>query len=91
VLWYLNRSTGVVLLVTMTVTVVLGVLVHRHGRPPGRGACRHPDGTVGLVASALSVFRVELEVHRRSRCAAAPGAAPAPRSVAGPARPALSD
>ena len=35
VLWYLNRSTGIVLLVTMTATVVLGVLVRRHGRLPG--------------------------------------------------------
>jgi methionine sulfoxide reductase heme-binding subunit len=35
IFWYLNRATGIVLLVTMTATVVLGVLVRRHGRLPG--------------------------------------------------------
>jgi NADH:ubiquinone oxidoreductase subunit F (NADH-binding) len=29
----------------------------------GRGACRHPDGVVTLVRSALSVFVADLEAH----------------------------
>jgi NADH:ubiquinone oxidoreductase subunit F (NADH-binding) len=34
---------------------------------PGRGACRHPDGTVRLVASALSTFAADVERHRAGR------------------------
>ena len=35
----------------------------------GRGACRHPDGAVGLVRSALAVFATDVTVHaRRSPC-----------------------
>jgi NADH:ubiquinone oxidoreductase subunit F (NADH-binding) len=36
----------------------------------GRGACRHPDGAVRLVTSALDVFAAEVELHRAGRCAA---------------------
>ncbi len=36
----------------------------------GRGACRHPDGAARLVASALSVFAPELELHDRRSCKA---------------------
>ena len=37
----------------------------------GRGACRHPDGVVRLVRSALDVFAAHLDAHRRGRpCAA---------------------
>jgi len=47
----------------------------------GRGACRHPDGAVGFVRSALEVFSQELELHvRGKRCD--PGASailPVPR------------
>jgi NADH:ubiquinone oxidoreductase subunit F (NADH-binding) len=34
----------------------------------GRGACRHPDGAVRLVASALEVFASEVELHTAGRC-----------------------
>jgi NADH:ubiquinone oxidoreductase subunit F (NADH-binding) len=34
----------------------------------GRGACRHPDGAVRLVASALDVFAREVELHAVGRC-----------------------
>ena len=35
----------------------------------GRGACRHPDGAVGFVLSALSVFADEFEAHiRHGQC-----------------------
>lgn len=38
----------------------------------GRGACRHPDGVVRLVASALSVFGSDVAEHASGRpCAAA--------------------
>lgn len=37
----------------------------------GRGACHHPDGAVGMVRSALSVFREDFASHQvRRRCAA---------------------
>jgi NADH:ubiquinone oxidoreductase subunit F (NADH-binding) len=35
-----------------------------------RGACAHPDGTLGLVMSALDVFASEVEAHRSGRCTA---------------------
>lgn len=39
------------------------------GQLVGRGACRHPDGAVGLLASALAVFGEEFAVHQaRHRC-----------------------
>jgi len=35
----------------------------------GRGACRHPDGAVGLLLSSLRVFGPEWQLHsRRRRC-----------------------
>jgi NADH:ubiquinone oxidoreductase subunit F (NADH-binding) len=34
----------------------------------GRGACRHPDGAVGLLRSALRVFDREFAAHQRGRC-----------------------
>ncbi|MGO4491113.1 NADH-ubiquinone oxidoreductase-F iron-sulfur binding region domain-containing protein [Arthrobacter sp. 2YAF22_2] len=34
----------------------------------GRGACRHPDGTTGLVSSALEVFADDVRAHLTGRC-----------------------
>lgn len=54
----------------------------RLGEIRGRGACRHPDGVVGLVSSALSCFGHDVERHLRSGpCpgAAAPSVLPTPR------------
>jgi NADH:ubiquinone oxidoreductase subunit F (NADH-binding) len=34
----------------------------------GRGACRHPDGAVRLVASALEVFADGVDLHAAGRC-----------------------
>jgi NADH:ubiquinone oxidoreductase subunit F (NADH-binding) len=52
----------------------------------GRGACRHPDGTLRLIASALEVFAEEWADHaRHGPCdaCAAPSALPLP-DLAGP-------
>ena len=35
-----------------------------------RGACAHPDGTLGFVASGLELFAGEVERHRRGSCSA---------------------
>jgi NADH:ubiquinone oxidoreductase subunit F (NADH-binding) len=55
----------------------------------GRGACRHPDGVVRMLTSAIRLFRQEFEAHaRRGPCrrCAAPGTlvlpAPAGRRAA---------
>ena len=39
----------------------------------GRGACRHPDGAVGLVGSALTVFGHEFAIHQRTGGCSRPG------------------
>lgn len=43
---------------------------------PGRGACRHPDGAVRLVASALETFATDIKRHRAGKPCAASHAAP---------------
>lgn len=47
--------------------------LHRRFRQiAGRGACRHPDGAVGMAASALSTFAADAHAHARRRpCLAA--------------------
>jgi len=44
----------------------LGLLARLHRRldeVEGRGACRHPDGAVNLVRSALQVFATDVSAH----------------------------
>jgi NADH:ubiquinone oxidoreductase subunit F (NADH-binding) len=41
-----------------------------HAQIARRGACAHPDGTLGLVISALDAFSSEVEAHRSGRCSA---------------------
>jgi NADH:ubiquinone oxidoreductase subunit F (NADH-binding) len=41
------------------------------GLVDGRGACRHPDGTVRLARSALETFASDVAAHRSGRCNAA--------------------
>jgi NADH:ubiquinone oxidoreductase subunit F (NADH-binding) len=38
------------------------------GELTGRGACRHPDGAVALLQSAVQVFADDFAVHQRRRC-----------------------
>ncbi len=40
----------------------------------GRGACRHPDGAAGLLASALRVFAGEFSLHEYQRRCSVAGA-----------------
>jgi NADH:ubiquinone oxidoreductase subunit F (NADH-binding) len=42
----------------------------------GRGACRHPDGTVRFASSALQTFRGEVTLHARGQCSAPGGRSP---------------
>jgi NADH:ubiquinone oxidoreductase subunit F (NADH-binding) len=44
---------------------ILDRLHHRLGMVEGRGACRHPDGVIRLVRSALVVFAADIDSHVR--------------------------
>ncbi len=46
---------------------VLERLLARCGAVTGRGACRHPDGVVRLVRSALEVFATDITAHVQGR------------------------
>jgi len=54
------------------------------GQVDGRGACSHPDGTVGLIRSALTVFAAELEQHAEGWCCATRAGAVLPVPPRGP-------
>ena len=43
-------------------------IVRWSGQVEGRGLCHHPDGSVRLVRSALTVFRPEIAAHRGGVC-----------------------
>ncbi|MFI7586525.1 NADH-ubiquinone oxidoreductase-F iron-sulfur binding region domain-containing protein [Spongisporangium articulatum] len=47
---------------------LVGAIAQAAGIVTGRGACRHPDGTAGLVSSTLSTFAADVEAHRHGHC-----------------------
>jgi NADH:ubiquinone oxidoreductase subunit F (NADH-binding) len=44
----------------------------------GRGGCKHPDGTIGMVRSALELFADEIDLHAAGWCCGTSGAAVIP-------------
>jgi len=48
-----------------TDTELMPRLVRRLDQVDGRGACRHPDGVVGMVRSALRVFASDVSAHEQ--------------------------
>jgi len=48
------------------------------GEIAGRGACRHPDGALRMLHSALAVFESDVHRHRRGRTCDAPAFAVLP-------------
>jgi len=60
-------------------------LARRLGEVNGRGACRHPDGAVSLVRSALAVFGPDVAAHDRGEPCAhwrKPSSLPFPQLIA---------
>jgi NADH:ubiquinone oxidoreductase subunit F (NADH-binding) len=55
-----------------------GPLIRWLGQVDGRGACRHPDGVVRLVRSALAQFTDELGRHAHGRCSGTDRVLPVP-------------
>jgi NADH:ubiquinone oxidoreductase subunit F (NADH-binding) len=55
-----------------------GALARWLGQVDGRGACRHPDGAVRLVRSALGEFTDELGLHAQGRCSGTARVLPVP-------------
>ena len=53
---------------------VLARIEDRCGSIEGRGACRHPDGVVRMIRSALAVFGADARDHASGRPCAAHGA-----------------
>jgi NADH:ubiquinone oxidoreductase subunit F (NADH-binding) len=52
---------------------LLSRLRRRLDQVDGRGGCRHPDGVVGMVRSALTVFAADVEAHQGGLpCTASP-------------------
>jgi NADH:ubiquinone oxidoreductase subunit F (NADH-binding) len=60
-----------------------GPLTRWLGQVDGRGACRHPDGAVRLIRSALEEFTDEIELHSRGWCSGGARVLPLPRAAAG--------
>jgi NADH:ubiquinone oxidoreductase subunit F (NADH-binding) len=58
-------------------------LVRWLGQVDGRGACRHPDGAVRLVRSALDQFTDELRLHAHGRCSGTDRVLPVPPTKEG--------
>ncbi|HLX34153.1 MAG TPA: NADH-ubiquinone oxidoreductase-F iron-sulfur binding region domain-containing protein [Candidatus Limnocylindrales bacterium] len=50
------------------------------GQVRNRGACRHPDGAVGLLTHALETFGPEFYQHQRGRCSHSAQVAPVTRT-----------
>jgi NADH:ubiquinone oxidoreductase subunit F (NADH-binding) len=63
----LAEDLGILLRGSPDARVVLTRLEQRCGVIEGRGACRHPDGVVRLVESALRVFADHVEEHVMGR------------------------
>ena len=63
----------------------LGTIRRWLGQVTGRGACRHPDGAVRMIASALDVFTAETAGHAHGWCRATSMAHVLP--TPGPVRP----
>lgn len=55
-----------------------GTLARWLGQVDGRGACRHPDGAVRLVRSALAEFTDELDLHAHGWCSGTARVLPVP-------------